>query len=80
MNIIRKISIGQNYPDGVMHYQVGKSVKLNGVYFEVSMILPVVVSEELTNYDVYLKEDNANVLWKTISGVPVVVEYKIDFE
>ena len=27
-SIIRKISVGRNYPDGAIHYQVGKYMNL----------------------------------------------------
>lgn len=84
MNIeIRKISVGRNYPDGAIHYQVGKSMKLQSEFYTVSEIS---INQYLkTNYgkiayDIYLDNSLGKVLWKTIMDVPVIVENNIDFE
>jgi len=80
MSLIRKISLGKEFPDGAIHYQVGSGVKLNGRYLKVSMILDITKEDDIKTYSVYLNDDGVNVLWKLIYGVPVVVEFNIDFE
>ena len=37
--IIRKISIGKDYPNGVMHYQVGASINLAGVAYSITHVV-----------------------------------------
>lgn len=72
---IRKISVGKDYPDGVLHYQVGKTINLIRVPYQITDIL---FEEDV--YNIYIANDNGKVLWKTISNVPVVVEYNINFD
>jgi len=80
-NIIRKISIGDGFPDKAIHYQVGNKVKLNGVIHEICNIMKRVNSEfNVIYYEIFIKKDSELLLWKEIIGVPVVVEFKIDFE
>lgn len=79
---IRKISVGTGYPDNSIYYQVGKKINLVGVPYEITSIL---VDEELKefgviSYDVYLSNDLETILWKSISGVPVVIEYNVMFQ
>jgi len=79
---IRKISVGKDYPDGVLHYQVGKNINLAGKPYEITDIL---TNQELLNqgklaYDVYIANVDGKVLWKTIVDVPVVIENNINFE
>lgn len=79
---IRKISVGTNYPDNSMHYQVGKTFKLQTVEYTVERIA---VNRELkmqgkTAYDIFLSNSEGTVLWKTIVDMPVIVENNIDFE
>tara|TARA_R110002051_G_C8360356_1_gene441754 strand:- start:25 stop:264 length:240 start_codon:yes stop_codon:yes gene_type:complete len=79
MSIIRKISVGKDYPDGVMHFQVGKRAAR---IYEISEII---LNEKLLeigklSYDVYIQNEDGKVLWKSITDVPVTIEYMIDFE
>ena len=80
---IRKISIGVNYPDGVMHYQVGKKIKLQDTSFE---IVAIEKRESFLNlkssniYDIYVSDGEGSVLWKTIEDMPVVIENNVNFE
>lgn len=79
---IRKISVGKDYPDGVLHYQVGKVINLAGKPYEVTNIM---VNKDLLDkgkavYNIYIANENGKVLWKTIVDVPVVIEYNINFE
>lgn len=82
MTDIRKISVGKDYPDRAMHYQVGTTVRLQGEPYKVDSIIP---NQNLRGigkdaYDIFIKNDNGKVLWKTIVDVPVVVENNIDFD
>lgn len=79
---IRKISVGKDYPDGAMHFQVGKDVRLQGTPYTVAKIN---INQELkkegkTAYDVYLSNDEGMVLWKTVCDLPIMIENNINFE
>jgi hypothetical protein len=79
---IRKISVGKDYPDGVLHYQVGKTINLISNPYVITDIL---IDEDLliqgkTVYNIYIANDKGKVLWKTIVDVPVVIENNINFE
>lgn len=79
---IRKISVGREFPDGAIHYQVGKTVNLQGVPYGVSQIL---INRELkhegrTAYDIFLTNEEGTVLWKTIIDMPIIIENNINFE
>lgn len=88
--VIRKISVGRDYPNGSIHYQVGSIQNLKKAKHE---IVAINLDKDLLEktgevaYNIYIKnvpqtsETPVNVqLWKTIIGVPVVVENNIDFE
>lgn len=82
MNQIRKISLGEGHPDKMMHYQVGKRYLLSSKEYELT---DIVVDRELFEkgklaYNIFIANDVEKVLWKTIIGVPAVVEYNIDFK
>jgi hypothetical protein len=79
---IRKISVGKDYPDGAMHFQVGKEIRLQGTPYEVAKIT---INEEYKQegklaYDVYLSNSEGTVLWKTVCDLPIMVENNINFE
>jgi hypothetical protein len=79
---IRKLSVGRDFPDGAIHYQVGKNVNLQGIPYVVSKIA---VNQELkfqgkTAYDIFLTNEEGTVLWKTVVDMPVLVENNINFE
>jgi hypothetical protein len=78
---IRKISVGKDYPDKVIHYQRGNKFNLLGTYYTICDITEV-VNEGLgiKSYEIYIEDDHSKVLWKAIEGVPVIVEYNISFE
>ena len=88
--VIRKISVGREYPNGAIHYQVGSVQNLKRAKYEIVSIVMDKDLLELTGelaYNIYIKnipltsDTPVNVqLWKTIVGVPVVVENNIDFE
>ena len=78
---IRKISVGKDYPDGVLHFQVGKNIKLVGVPY---MITDILLDQDMLSlgrsvYNIYISNEDGKVLWKTIDGLPVVIENNIDF-
>lgn len=78
---IRKISVGKDYPDGVLHYQVGKYINLASNSYEITDILTnqELLEKSIVGYDIYIANSNGKVLWKTIVGVPVVIENNINF-
>lgn len=82
MRDIRKISVGEGYPDSSIHYQVGKSFKLQDATYVVSKITENLEYKKFGKiaYDIYLSNENGTVLWKTISGVAVIIEDNIDFD
>lgn len=82
MEDIRKISVGRNYPDGAIHYQVGKQMNLQGVPYTISQITlnEVLRAENKTAYDVFISNDYGTVLWKTIVDLPIMIENNINFE
>lgn len=81
MGKIRKISVGKDYPNNVIHYQVGGVHRLGGVEYTISLIKEVRDYEfGVLKYEIYITDYNSTVLWKTIVGVPVVIEDNISFE
>lgn len=87
MNIIRKISVGSNYPDNVLHYQVGKPVRMGAEEKSISRIECTASSptngtfRTKETYKIYIEaEKGSSVLWKEIVDVPVVVEFLISFD
>lgn len=79
---IRKISVGKDYPNGAIHYQVGKTIKLQFVPYTVHAIRINQSLKELgkDSYDIYLSNKDGTRLWKTVTDMPVVVENNISFE
>lgn len=74
-SIIRKISVGPDYKSGSMHYVVGQSV-LGGNY----VIDRILRSKERDEFSVWIKSNDSEVLiWKTFVGMPVCIEFDIDF-
>jgi len=73
MNLIRKISVGQNYKNDAMHYSVGQEVYGNHI---ISDIL-----EEKDKYCVYIKKHEEVLLWKSFNkNMGISVEYNLDYE
>lgn len=79
---IRKISVGRNYPDGAIHYQVGKTMNLQGVPYEISEITKATEKEfqNVVAYHIFIRNEHGTVYWKTVSDLPVMVENDINFE
>ena len=79
---IRKLSVGKNFPDGAIHYQVGKTVNLQGTPYGVSRIEinKDLKAEGKTAYDIFLTNEEGTVLWKTVVDMPVIIENNINFD
>ncbi len=84
--IIRKLSIGSDYPNKSIHYQLGKEMrltigedkckyKITGIYLDKELFQIGKLA-----YNVYISDERGEVLWKMFSDMPMAVEYKIDFE
>jgi hypothetical protein len=87
--IIRKISVGKEYPNGCIHYQLGSVVNLKGNKYKVSHILmdreamalgKLIYNIYISNIPEYDNQPVSELLWKSIADVPVVVENNIDFD
>lgn len=75
----RKISVGKDFPDGSIHYQVGKNVNSNYVITKIAESLKYRKEGKMA-YDIFITGTDGTVLWKTVVDMPVVVENNIDFE
>jgi len=75
--LIRKIVVGRDPKDG-MAYFVG--MKAGG-----GNVSAIVLDEEFlyrhgkTRYLVYIREDNAENLWKSVVDMPCMIEYDLKF-
>lgn len=73
-NIIRKISVGPDYKSGSMHYVVGQEV-LGG-----SNKISRITREDVDEFLVWIENQDQEVtVWKAFIGMPVSVEFDIDF-
>lgn len=73
MKLIRKISIGRDYKDNAMHYQIGQEVYGNHV---ITNIL-----EKNTDYEIYIKKNKEILLWKSFNkNMGISIEYNLDYE
>lgn len=77
--VIRKLSVGKNFPDGAIHFIVGQHKKFNDKRYELVEIKEY-EDEGVICHDIYLKDEFSIVKWKTLRGQIVAVEYLIDFE
>ena len=80
MSIIRKLSVGTDFPNGVMHYQVGKTMNLMGESYAVSTILKETTLSGKVTYNIYIKGNEDSILWKSVIDMPVHIEYDITFQ
>jgi hypothetical protein len=80
MKIIRKISVGRDYPNGSIHYQVGKTMNLLGTPYTISQILLEKVEGDKIGYNIYIENSEVGtILWKTIIDMPIHIENDITF-
>jgi hypothetical protein len=69
---IRRISVGPDYKNA-MHFSKGKEAFGGHVIHEILFI------ED--GYNVFLKNKNEEIFqWKRIVGMPILIEYNIEFE
>ena len=80
MTDIRKISVGKDYPNGAIHYQVGRPVVLVNVKYMITAILNEENSKGEMVYNIYISNDDGTVLWKEIKDMPTVTENNVNFE
>ena len=76
MKIIRKISIGNNYPGGSLHYVVGTTVRLKDAIYTISSINEVKDGV----FNIFIKNDDGTVLWKTSYNSSIVIENDVNFD
>tara|TARA_R110000796_G_scaffold59371_4_gene136845 strand:- start:21217 stop:21462 length:246 start_codon:yes stop_codon:yes gene_type:complete len=80
MKIIRKISVGRDYPNGSIHYQVGKRMNLLGTEYTISLIVLEEVEDNKMGYNIYIENNEVGtILWKTVVDMPVHIENDITF-
>ena len=73
MKLIRKISIGRDYKDNAMHYQIGQAVYGNHI---ITNIL-----EKDHDYQIYIEKDKEVLLWKSFNkNMGISIEYNLDYE
>lgn len=79
MSIIRKISTGVDFPNGAMHYQIGKSFRVQEEQLEVVRIAEELTKDGKVCYNIYIQGADSTILWKSLVGMPVHIEYDITF-
>lgn len=73
MNIIRKLSIGDDYKNA-MHYIVNQKV------FGESTIFEILKDSEKEEYIIWIKQGSEILKWKSFNfNMPISVEYNINF-
>lgn len=82
--LIRKISVGTDYPNNVIHYVIGQKYIINK---EVFIIKSIIWDKELVQltgdntYHILVETPKGDVIvWNTISKMPVKIEYDLTFE
>lgn len=80
MKIIRKLSVGKDYPNGSIHYQVGKQYNLMGDMYTISHIIEEEVGSGKVGYNIYIENGEHTLLWKSVVDMPVHVENDITFK
>lgn len=70
---IRKLSVGPDYKSGAMHYIVGQPV-LNG--YSIHLIK---YNVKTNSAELWIEKENEVVLWKDFVGMPLSIEYNINF-
>jgi len=74
MNIIRKISIGQEYKDNAMHYSVGQRV------YGDHIISDILYNDVDNSYIVFIEKNKENIMWKRFNcNMAIAIEYNINF-
>ncbi len=72
MQLIRKISIGQGYKDGAIHYAVGQEVY--GGHTIANII------EEEDKYSIYIVKNDEMIPWKDFNkNMGIAIEYDLTY-
>jgi len=72
MNKIRKISIGRDYKNDAMHYQIGQEV------FGGHKICDII--QEDTSYNIYIQKDDEVIAWKHFNeNMAISIEYDLNY-
>jgi hypothetical protein len=77
MELIRKIIAG-NDPLKALAYYVGQKAG-DGEIHAIMLDGQYLVRHGERRYMIYLNKDNSIMLWKTIEGMPTIVEYDCNF-
>ena len=77
MDVIRKIIAG-NDPLKALAYYVGQKAG-DGEIHAIMLDGQYLVRHGERRYMIYLNKDNSIMLWKTIEGMPTIVEYDCNF-
>lgn len=81
---IRKISVGIDFPNNVMHYIVGQNVKMKNDNYKISSIIWDKEMVQITGdntFHIHVETPNGDIIpWKSISRMPVNIEYDLNFE
>jgi len=77
MDLIRKIIAG-NDPLKALAYYVGQKAG-DGEIHAIMLDGQYLVRHGERRYMIYLNKDNSIMLWKTIEGMPTIVEYDCNF-
>ena len=70
---IRKLSVGPDYKSGAMHYIVGQPVLIG---YSIHLIK---YNIETNSAELWIEKENEVVLWKDFVGMPLSIEYNINF-
>ncbi len=79
MSIIRKLSIGRNFPDGAIHFILGQQKRFSDRDYFIAEIKEY-EEEGIVCHDIYLKDEFGLIKWKTYRGQTAAVEFLIDFD
>lgn len=73
--IIRKISIGTDYPHNCMHFERGQSIRKNG---EVIFKITHIVQKSPAVFEIYVENNKGEtMLWDTVVNMPIVCQHEL---
>lgn len=75
--VIRKIIVGPNPKDAMAYYsgmKVGKGVVAHILHDDKHL-----TKYGKTRYLIYVEDEDSTALWKSIDGLPCVIEYDLNF-
>lgn len=72
MNLIRKISIGRDYKNDAMHYQIGQEVYGGHIICD--------ILEKDDKFCVYIEKDDEVLPWKDFNkNMAIAIEYNLSY-